>query len=178
MSIAVSAVVAPSRWLMLLVVLMSSCSIAIGVMMFVHGFAGMAEQPHAVPLSTLLCLVATACIGGGVLSVREFFRKRACFRIDILGTGQIRLTKLRRFSQKSQLFTRQSEIEFTTGPLQLLPQTTLWSHLMLLRLQCEVGRIHTLFVLPDTVSQTSFRMLSVACHWIAAHNIRAGSEKT
>ena len=178
MSIAVSAVVAPSRWLMLLLVLMSSCSMAIGVLMFFNGFPAMAGPAHADPWFVLRCLFAVTCIGGGMLAIHAFFCKRAYFHIDISGTGQIRLRKLEHPSPNGRFFTRQKETGYSPGPLQLLPESTLWPHLMVLRLQCELGRIHTLFVLPDTLSQTSFRMLSVACHWIAAHNIRAGSEKT
>jgi hypothetical protein len=50
----------------------------------------------------------------------------------------------------------------------LLDGSTLWSGMMLLRLQSESGRVHVLRILPDAVSQHEFRALSVALRWIAA----------
>jgi toxin CptA len=52
----------------------------------------------------------------------------------------------------------------------LLHDSTIWTNLLLLRLQAAGGKITVVRVLPDCVSQESFRALSVACRWIAAQN--------
>ena len=56
--------------------------------------------------------------------------------------------------------------------------STLWSFLLVLDLRSESGTRLVLIVLPDTMTQASFRALCVACQWIAAHNIRANAEKS
>ena len=51
--------------------------------------------------------------------------------------------------------------------VRLMEGSTLWSGFMSLCLQSENGRVTVLRVLPDSVSEQEFRMLSVACRWVA-----------
>jgi hypothetical protein len=121
----------------------------------------------------LLC--ATACLslaGGGFAAT---LRGRNAYRLDISGSGQIRLTLLARSTSRATEITASDPNE--GGMLvTLLADSTLWPHFMLLRLQDQNGRLHALPILPDSVSAESFRALSVACRWIAAHRFSAASE--
>lgn len=72
--------------------------------------------------------------------------------IDISGVGRIRLTVYR----KQGLEVR------------LLPGSTFWPQLMLLRLQPEQGRTRWLLVLPDSVAAPQFRRLALALRAVAA----------
>jgi len=72
--------------------------------------------------------------------------------IDISGVGRIRLTVYR----KQGLDVR------------LLPGSTFWPQLMLLRLRPESGRTRWLLVLPDSVAAPQFRRLALALRAIAA----------
>ncbi len=52
----------------------------------------------------------------------------------------------------------------------LLPDSTLWPHLLVLRLRSEDGGIRTVPILPDSTSRESFRALAAACRWLAARS--------
>jgi len=137
---------------------------------------------------TVLCAAGLIAFGGmshfssifrfsaagmsAVLAVSGFFLvlgARKTFHIDISGVGQIRLR------QDTDLAASAAHTEnaMTDGQsseevVQLLADSTLWPHFMLLRLQLARGGIVSIPVLPDSMDATSFRRLSLACRWIAA----------
>ncbi len=77
-------------------------------------------------------------------------------RIDISGVGQLRLTVYH---------------ETGTGQgMRLLPGSTLWSGLLLLRLRSDAGAVHWLAVLPDSATPDARRRLALAVRAIAAHD--------
>ncbi len=69
--------------------------------------------------------------------------------------------------------TAQGKISLTfvaqkTVPVQLLPDSTLWPHCLVLRLQDGDGQTWVVLVLPDSVTGLELRALLVACRWIEA----------
>ena len=163
MTIAVSAVVRPSRILLSLTLGMCAGSASIGTLFALQPVASMA------PLARVA--LATACVMAGLIVACQILRCRCAQRIEISGNGQIRVsTPDASPSTSSELSDR---FVGAARLYDLLPTSTLWSHLMILNLRAANGTRTTLLILPDSMTQTSFRALSVACHWIAAHNNRA-----
>ncbi|MGV3655329.1 MAG: protein YgfX [Noviherbaspirillum sp.] len=159
-SIAVSAVIHPSRRLRLAVAFL--CAIVAG-----GGLPGLAANP--VPERFVLAGIGLLCAFFGIF---QFIRTRKTFHIDISGIGQIRLQD----DYKGAV----SEVPGNPGSagengalVRLCGDSTLWPGLLLLRLQAESGPPWVLPILRDSVSATEYRGLAVACRWIAAHNIRA-----
>jgi len=158
MSIAVSAQVGHSRWLFGLVAGMCACTlVAAGLIAF--GAVGdliLIEKVAVAAISTLVALYV-------------FFRtvKSGKMReIHVSGTGRIRLAL-------HDGIPAPANTEGSTNkhgePVTLLPVSTLWSWLLILHLRHENGRKSVLTILPDAVSEESFRALLVACRWISMH---------
>ena len=139
MSIAVSAVVKPSR---LLRASLAACAA-------VHAAAGLALAAgmHGV--------TAVACLLCAVLLLRQALRRPKVRRIDISGLGEIRLTV-------------QQESKGEPPPMLLQAATTLWPQLLLLLLRPQGGGAQlALLVLPDSVAPGAFRALAVALRCVA-----------
>lgn len=159
MTIAISVVVNPSR---LQKAILATLCIGVACLGVVIG-CGMVGEP---PLfARLVCaLLAIILAVGGFARVS---RSRHPYRLDIGGTGQIRLTQLSTPADDADNINNHPH---TRGMLvTLLPDSTLWSRFMILRLQDEDGGVHALSIWQDSVPQASFRALAVACRWIAAH---------
>ena len=160
MSIAVSAIVQPSKWLSSLVGAMSSIVLAGGVAIA----AGL-----EVDLSPLLRWTLASSIV--FLSFFGFYhgtRGQKTIQLSISGTGQIRLTEV-----DSIRPCREREwphVDVYGEAFVLMSDSTLSAYVLLLRLRSDSGRIITVSVLPDSVSRDTFRALSAACRWIAIHN--------
>jgi toxin CptA len=164
MSIAVSVVVAPSRLLLF----------AVGSMSFAVAFgAGMIGIGRIADLPVFLrTLIAGSCIAAAFFGFYWVARARKTFRIDISDIGQIRLEEyngLRGFSSLAEVAKGQV--------VRLMPDSTIWSHLLLLRLRGEDNQITVLPILQDCVGQADFHALSIACRWIAAQNNHAESRR-
>lgn len=163
MSIAVSAVVKPSRIVFCSTLAASAGSGVIGALLWFGQFESM-------PLAARGA-IAIACLAAGVTAARQILRNRCTRRIDISGNGQIRLAREDQgLPTESRNFLH---VRSKPGLTQLLSSSTLWSHLMILNLKYDDGSRTTLLILPDSMPKTSFRGLAVACRWIAAHNNRA-----
>ncbi|MBC7514643.1 MAG: hypothetical protein H7234_09435 [Herminiimonas sp.] len=157
MSIAVSAVVQRSGMLSSALLAMGMFCLCIGA---VIGFGLIS------PLPVLQrSLLGGCCVLAAVAALREVGRSHADRRIDVSGTGQIQVTDLQLPVADSTTY-------------RLLSTSTLWSFLLVLDMRSNEGRRLTLIVLPDTMTQASFRALCVACQWIAAHNIRGHAENS
>jgi len=162
MTIAVSALIRPSRLLIVLVTGMSVGLTVCGVLLFV-GFTDVLRY-HARASIAAVCIIAG--LAGFFLTC---VRKKA-FRIDISGTGQIRLND----TSRGVLTAEGGQ---TSGErVQLLSDSTLWPTLLILRLQSESGRVMVVPVLPDSLTRHDFRAVCVACRWIAAQNTRPAAE--
>ena len=164
MSIAVSAVVNPSRSLVAAV-----GGMCVAVALFA-GMIGLGQIGELSDHSRLL--VAGSCIIAAFFGFYQIVRTRKTFRIDISGIGQIRLEEYivaGRFSSPAE--AAKSEV------VDLMPDSTIWPHLLLLRLRSEDKQITVLPILRDCIGGDDFRALSIACRWIAAQNNCAENEQ-
>ncbi len=164
MSIAVSTVVEPSR---LLLVLLGSLAIGISYVAYLVG-AG-----HVANLSMVWrLLLALGLSGIPFLAIYRTICCRKSLHIDISGNGQITVEEDNALDAGSR-HAYQGQVKRSSELVRLLPSSTIWPYLLLLRLQREDRSIQNVLVFPDCMSINSFRALSVACRWIAAHNDRA-----
>ncbi|HEX9174255.1 MAG TPA: protein YgfX [Telluria sp.] len=150
MSLAVSAVVNPSR-LLRLALLLYACACLGAALALASGRAGNVVLPHWV---ALCCLLAAGA------ALRAFSQAKNTRRIDISGPGQIRVTV-------------QQNVGSTSAdgvPVQLIPGSTVWPSAMVLLLRAEDGAVTALTVLPDSVAPHQFRALAVAIRAIAGRN--------
>jgi toxin CptA len=152
MSIAVSALVKPSSLLLAMVAAMCMCTVLAGALLGLGFVSELAVGSRVAVTACFLCIAWAGWYGG--------LRTRSVWRIDISADGQIRLTR-----------PHVAAASRWSGDLvRLMPDSTLWGHLLSLRLQAEDGRSSMLLVLPDSVSKGEFRALAVACRWVAAQN--------
>lgn len=163
MSIAVSAVVKPSRLLLTLV-----GSICLGIV-FIAGAVGSGRVGDLPTWAR--CMAAGGCALAAVFVFCRAVMHRKTYHVDISGAGQVRLKE---YSPSNTALSRQNPRgKSGVGELVgLMPTSTLWSALLLLHLKHEDQQTSVLTIFPDSVSAESFRALSVACRWIAAHNNR------
>jgi toxin CptA len=147
MSIAVSAVVQPSRLLRraLFAYAMASAGATVALL---FGGAGRFHFPW---------LLAAACLLAALCAWRAAARSATTRRIDISGLGEIRLTV-----QQSMGAAAPREL------VQLLPGSTVWPHgLLLLLRDADNGALTVLPILPDSVSHEQFRKIAVSVRAIA-----------
>ena len=156
MSIAVSALVRPSR-------LLAQLSVLMGILLILT--LTLLERIAEEPWHHALAIVCAIVSGMMVLFP---CRSRKAVRIDITGIGQIRLvdTSLVTDAALTQPSGSAGEV------VQLLRSSTFWSSLMVLHLQSDSGRTTVLIILQDSMDDEAFRSLSVACRWIAAKRFR------
>jgi hypothetical protein len=142
MSIAMSAVVRPSRHLRSLVLAYGFANLAAG---FAVGLL-LPERFGLGPLASL-CFLA---VGSVLLS--SSVRATKLRQIDISGLGQLRLTVQQDMARN----------DADGEPVALLAGSTIWPQLMLLRLGSEGGAVTVVPVLRDSVGPAVFRPLAVA----------------
>lgn len=139
-------------------------------------------------MAILVCLGGTAIAFGGVtdlpranrlviglachmLAIGAFYaslERRKTFRLDISGLGQIRLTEYSGVAPCSSPETSQQE---DAAVFRLVENSVLWPHVLVVRLESPGGMRRLLTILSDCMGDEEFRAVSVACRWIAAHNI-------
>lgn len=153
MSIAVSAVIVPSRLLRRVLLCYGLANLGAGAALG----AGLA-RPFALPwFGAAACLLAGACV------LRCLARLPNVRRIDISGVGQVRLTVQQGIGTQDAA---------PPAPLLLLlPGSTIWPGLLLLGLRGQDGARCVLALLPDSVEAGQFRRLSVALRDIASRKI-------
>ncbi len=160
MSIAVSAVVRQSRCLVGLLALKCAGLVLVAA---VVGF-GLVGDVH-VAVRSFVAILCMACAS------YVFFRAlkhRKIYKIHISGSGQIRLVASIAGEAKA----------WDEGELvELLPDSTLWPGLLLLRLENAVGQTHNVVILPDSVTPDNFRALLVACRWIVMRHADADKRR-
>lgn len=164
MSIAVSAVVEPSRRMLVLISVL-----AIGIL-FIAAMVGAGAVGDLLPAWRLGIAVGLVAI-----SFIAIYRSIGCIKslhIDISDNGQITVEEDNALAASaSQAGAAQQGC--CGRVVRLLPNSTLWPCLLLLRLQEEDQTVRTVLIFPDCMGAGSFRALSVACRWIAAHNDHA-----
>jgi toxin CptA len=146
MSIAVAAVVRPSRCLRGGACVLALAYLAAALAVWSGGLAS--RLPGGIVVGA--CLVAAACL------IQVAARRQTCL-IDVSGTGVIRLAVQRHVGPAQQ-----------GAAVELLPGSTLWPACLVLRLRSpDRGPVHTLVVMPDSVGREQFRCLAVAMRRIA-----------
>ena len=147
MSIAVSAVITPSRLLRFALAGFGAVNLGAALALG-FGLAG----PFRLPM-----VGACACLLAGAALAAVLARSRTVRRIDISGLGQLHVTV--------QQGTGSHQIR--TDLTELLSGSTVWPGLMVLRLRRADGVVGALTLLPDSVEPGQFRRLSVAIRHIA-----------
>jgi toxin CptA len=160
MSIAVSAVVKPSKLLFAITTSMCLVVVLIGIMIALGCVGNLSLLSKVV--------IAGLCIFMACWAFSRFAANRKSLHIDISGIGQIRLAEHNELAAVLAGDVNQSPVFGEV--LQLQAASTIWSYLLLLRLQGTGQEVKILPILPDSVGTDNFRALSVACRWIATHN--------
>ncbi len=157
MSIAVSADIKPSRLLLLVTAFACLCVALTGVLVSLW-------MPG--PLSGLArAALAAICILAASIALGLTLRARKAIWLHISGTGQIRVVE-----HLATASSRAKPQVVKAGLAQLLAGSTIWPGMLLLRLRLENGSVRTIPILSDSVSEDTFRALSVACRWLISHN--------
>lgn len=151
MSIAVSAVILPSRLLRCAQAGFGAANLG----------AAVALGVGAAPPLWLPSAAAAACLLAGAALLGTLARRPKVRRIDISGLGQLRLTV------QQGIGANDARVELAG----LLRGSTVWPGLMLLRLRRADGRVSALALLADSVESGQFRRLSVAIRNIATRKI-------
>ncbi|UVW27429.1 protein YgfX [Massilia sp. H6] len=146
MSIAMTVVIAPSRCLRLVLAgfgaSLLAAALTVGLLLPARYAAG--------------SLMAVALLCAGLCLVHAAWRGAVMDRIDISGLGQLRLAVQQDVGMETQVGM----------PVRLLPGSTLWPQLLLLRLGAATGTAglacRCVVVLPDSVAPDAFRALAVA----------------
>ncbi|QYF92570.1 hypothetical protein KY495_17740 [Massilia sp. PAMC28688] len=154
MLIAVNAVIHPSRLLRL-----ALTAFALGM-----AFAGGSVLWMAIAFSGSGAIGA-ACLGTAVLAARAVYTLPNARVLDISGLGEMRLSVQRKLAAADG-----------GEALVLLPGSTLWARLLVLRLGREdaqrerAGRNAVLIILPDSVTADEFRRIAIAVRMIAGRD--------
>ena len=147
MSIALSAVIRPSRLLRAALAAHGAASAAAAALLL--------AQPARVHAPALLALACTAC---ALLAWRGAANAGNARQIDISGLGEIRLS----VQQSLGAATAMSEA------LRLLPGSTVWPSLLILLLRDATGgAVAVVTILPDSVHAGQFRKIAVSIRSIA-----------
>ena len=168
MSIAVSAIIRPSRLMQAVVMLFSAVLFATAVLLRLRLTGKLPDL--SLDVLTLICV--GACCAVFFIAIA---RKKS-YRLDVSGNGQIRLSEYKPTTAASST-DRRAHFDGSGEVVQLLRDSTLWPMMLLLRLQSHTGRVTIVPVFPDSTERRAFRAVCVACHWIAAQNTRPAAKK-
>jgi len=160
MSIAVSTVVHPSRFLLALNGVMALIAVCVA---FAIGAGQIGDLP--LPLRALLSALVFFLASFGFY---HGIQCRKTIQLDISGTGLIRLLKAG--GKPSCTTTIRPHVREIGEVVRLMHNSTIWPYMLLLRLQSESGRTTVVPVFPDSVDREAYRALSVACRWISVQN--------
>ena len=155
MSIAVSALIRPSRLLRLL-----EAALAV-LVLFVAAFLWAGPLAYLSPF--VRCSLAFPLVTAGLGLLISAFRTRKSFQLDISGLGEIRL---REHYTGAEARAGESSPDSATAATVGMLDCTLWSWLLALHLVDAGGRRRALLILPDMIEPGAFRALSVALVWI------------
>ena len=180
MSLAVSAVIAPSRRLRCLLAAFcaSLCAAALAVGLLLperFAFGGAVACAPLLAALSLARLFFPALAGSpgrrwGLGGARHLTHSTALLhsiatvrRIDISGVGQLRLTVQQELGKGGPA----AGIPGPGSPMTLLPGATVWPCCILLRLRADDGVTWPLVLLPDAVGAGQYRALAVAVRALA-----------
>ena len=165
MSIAVSAVVKPSKAMFALACGACLGNVLVGVVLATGQIGNWLLLPRL--------LLASGCVFLALLGFYHIAKRRRTLHIDISGVGQIRLREQLAGRHGQEYDDRDAA---TSEVVRLLPGSTLWPYLLLLRLQTDDGQIIAVPILPDCIASGNFRALAAACSWISTRNNLSASK--
>lgn len=160
MTIAVSAIVQPSRLLIVMVGVISILASVIAILV-ATGHVGHLQFAPRLALGSAAFFLSLFGFYHGI-------RDRKPIQLDISGTGLIRLTEMD--DRGACMNPNWPHVSYSGELVRLMRTSTIWPNLLILRLQSDDGKITILPILPGCVASDSFRAISVACRWIAAQN--------
>ena len=161
MSIAVSVIIRPSRALMLCVTAFACCLLTVAALLWVQLAGNIPDHDR--------WILSAVCAKSAIALFLLSYARRNTYRLDLSGSGQIRLTQYKASATARENADGSGEV------VHLIGDSTLWPMLMLLRLQLPSGRVLVVSVLPDSLERDAFRVVYVACRWIAAQDMRVGA---
>lgn len=164
-SIAVSALVKPSRMLSWALVLYCLALLLVAAVIVL---SLLGDSPLFIRI--LVACVTLLAIG---IALHWLIWRRKIIRLDISMNGQIRLVEHNGLTDSSLLCQGEAD---GNPVLRLMPDSVLWPGLLLLRLENEQRHVVVLPILRDSMNAEAFHALSVACRWIAAQNNPANGE--
>jgi hypothetical protein len=156
LSIALTAIIAPSRRLRALLWL--AALVHAGTAAFLHIYAARFALPWL--LVTSCCFAAALCTAAALRPVKVR-------QIDISKTGALRLTVQQNLPDRGHA-------------ARLLPGSVLWGWLLVLRISSiddATSPVQTVLVLPDSTDPETFRALVVAMGSIAGRDSAAAMQK-
>jgi len=159
MSIAVSAQVQPSRFFSLLTAAMAVLLLMTGLLV-ISGYAGVFDFFGRISVLVISLMSSLFFV------FLHFQSKKTC-RIDISGSGQIRLRE-ETPDASTQIF-HQKQVVSDAEVFYLANGSTVWPALLLLRLVSDSARKRFLLVFPDSVRAEQFKALYIACQWLTIH---------
>lgn len=142
MSIAVTAVVKPSRLLRAALVLYAAANLAAAGQL-------LSAPPGAFRLPWLIAACCLAAATGAVAGLVSVGNKR---RIDISGVGEMRVTVQQKLARTGS----------ENLPCRLMPGSAVWPGLLMLLMRGDKEKTVVVAVLADSVSAQEFRALAVA----------------
>jgi hypothetical protein len=151
MSIATSVVIAPSRALRWLLLLIVGCA-CVAWLCVLYWYLPRAN----LLVASLGSVVAFLVLYVVIRTVRYALRQTIWHGVDVSSHGDV---ILRRLDESGRVLESES--------VKLRSPLILWSSLLLLSLQNESGKVKRLLILRDSVSAAGFRRLSLAFHWLA-----------
>ncbi len=154
MSIAVTARVAPSRFVL------GSMAMICGAVVFLGILYALSFSGYGLPVLIRLSL-GCASIVAGVFGLYILYISNRVAWVQICIDGRILLA----FEDIAQKQTTFPSMKAQTA--HLLPHSTLLPYVMLWRLKRETGHVVSLLILPGVVTPEIFRALSLASHQIA-----------
>lgn len=160
MSIAVSAIVQPSR---LLIAMVGAISALVSVFALLVASGHIGQLPFVPRLA-----LGTAAFFLSLFGFYHGVRDRKTIQLDISGTGLIRLIEMG--DRGSCMNSNWPHVRYSGEQVRLMRTSTIWPNLLILRFQSDDGKTTILPILPGCVASHSFRAISVACRWIAAQN--------
>ena len=152
MSLAVSAVISSSRLLRVALAVYGTASAGAALALVTGQGAPFYHRP----------LLAGACLAAALVALRCAGEIGNARRIDISGLGEIRL------SVQQSLGAAPPHTDENDHLVELLPGSTIWPCLLILRLRSGGnGAVTVVTILPDSVSAGQFRKVAAAVTWIA-----------
>ncbi|KAF3997957.1 hypothetical protein [Glaciimonas immobilis] len=163
MSIAMSALVLPSKILFAMVSVLSLNGALISIFVSFGGIGRLDTViGFALGMTGLLASVA------GWLC---YIKSRQTVHIFVTGEGQFKIGEILPYTNVANRVPQPVVVQLSRG-------STLWTDLLLLRFQHIDGRIKSVVILPDCASKQVFGALSVACRWSASRGHANGQKES